>query len=324
MIVNRLLMAVAFCGCPVVNLGMNYGQITVKLKLRLKFLASFGLSIALVPIWGLGLLSASTASPTIGMVTFLVTILVLAFVPTKLGLRGSEKLMLLVGPTFYVFMAVLVTDTSNLIMLPILWIYVLSVVVLFSTRRFLASMFCIIIAFISCFYVLPFNNSYSIDGLTTPDYGIQTFEEYHNLNELKVLDANHDTTGISRKGMDIVMVETWNETCPPCIRAIVNLSKDKVLAEKLTHIYLYQSRGDRSLEGKEIFEFPQIEKKENIYVDPNNSIFRKLALSSYPTFLFFDRNGDLVYRIEGFQDRNEPTTTQRIYEVIEKLNQQKS
>jgi len=280
-------------------------------------------SLALIPLWGLGLLGANTASRVVAFFAFVLTTIVLLLIARKFDLKNTGKAVLLLGPSIYLLFTLFIIDKSLLPTFPIIWIYLLSLFVLqFKNRVLLTLLFSTILSLIYCFKIFPADHlasSINKKELTTP---LKTFDSNYDLKDFIVVNKDRDTLLIDSKKP--VIIETWNETCVPCIKAINELSKEKELNNKVTHVYLYQSRNNKSLKHNEIFNFSLINEKENIFIDPNNSIFQQLNLTSYPTFLFFNFDGDLKYSINGFQIENEPTTPQQINKIVHQFYENQS
>ncbi len=280
-------------------------------------------SLALIPLWGLGLLGANTASRVVAFFTFVLTIIVLLLIARKFDLKNTGKAILLFGPSIYLLFTLFIIDKSLLLTFPIIWIYLLSIFVLQFKNRILPTLiFSAILSVVYCFKIFPEDHLTSNTNkkeLITP---LEKLNKNYSLKDFMVVNKNYDTLLIDSKKP--VIIETWNETCAPCIKAINELSQEKELNDKVTHIYLYQSRNNKSLKHNEIFNFSLINEKENIFIDPDNSIFLQLNLTSYPTFLFFNFDGDLKYSINGFQIENEPTTPQQINKIVHQFYENQS
>lgn len=119
------------------------------------------------------------------------------------------------------------------------------------------------------------------------------------LSQYKFLDSNFDTISLSNNN-DYVIIETWNEKCPPCFKAIAGMADFyKNIETKAKHYNVYvQSR--KNIDFSKVFTFDRIKNKKSILVDLN--LQSDAALSQYPVFLVFNKHGNLIFSQIGYTD----------------------
>ena len=139
-----------------------------------------------------------------------------------------------------------------------------------------------------------------------------TEENNLNLNHYKFLNQSLDTVKIETSGKYIV-IETWNEKCPPCMKAIPEMSSFySNIKSKVTNYYVYIPIGkSKKLNTQKVFNFDKIKEKNKILVDIN--LQKDTELEEYPVFFVFDKNGNRRLLYKGY---NKEELQQKITEVI--------
>lgn len=123
---------------------------------------------------------------------------------------------------------------------------------------------------------------------------------YLNLAHFKFINSSQDTINIAPQGKFVIM-ETWNEKCPPCMKAIPEMI---VFYEEIqahaNHYYLYipNLSKNTSLDMNKVFSFDKIKTKDKILID--QSLQKDLNLDSYPVFMLFDKDGKQVFQHIGY------------------------
>jgi hypothetical protein len=139
-----------------------------------------------------------------------------------------------------------------------------------------------------------------------------TEENNLNLNHYKFLNQSLDTVKIETSEKYIV-IETWNEKCPPCMKAIPEMSSFySNIKSKVTNYYVYIPIGkSKKLNTQKVFNFDKIKEKNKILVDIN--LQKDTELEEYPVFFVFDKNGNRRLLYKGY---NKEELQQKITEVI--------
>ncbi|WMN07512.1 hypothetical protein QYS48_29010 [Marivirga arenosa] len=253
-------------------------------------------SLLLIPLWGLGLLQIDIANDFTRLLTFLFTAYIILFLKYK---QMINKGVLLIGPTFYMVATIIIRPIDELILFPITWIYFMFIILLlFGELKLLRSHIFILFIIIAFIFkdelkeeepsFLNFSKEY--DYIRKPDLLL----EYEFINYLK--DTVHIDT--QRKP---VLIETWNETCKPCIASIKEMEDDLGSYNSFHHIYLYQSNSSKSLALDSILNYKHITDKSKIYVDANNRLLKSMGLKSYPFFIIFNSEGEMKKYFSGYK-----------------------
>jgi thiol-disulfide isomerase/thioredoxin len=145
------------------------------------------------------------------------------------------------------------------------------------------------------FREIPDNDPRDVFGYPVkPDVDIKSFKFESR--------GNDSLLTIPIQGMPVI-IETWNERCVPCLRAIRDLQQFfKDNAASIGHYYVYEPELNRTFSQANVFEFEEIDRKERILIDRNNAMYEALGLSGYPYFLLFDGNGKLARIQFGYSD----------------------
>jgi thioredoxin-related protein len=122
-----------------------------------------------------------------------------------------------------------------------------------------------------------------------------------DLAHFSFINSSQDTISIDPQGK-YVIIETWNEKCPPCMKAIPEMI---VFYEEIqayaNHYYLYIPNLSKNtiLDTKKVFSFDKIKTKDKILID--QSLQKDLNLDSYPVFILFDKEGKQVFQHIGYE-----------------------
>ena len=86
--------------------------------------------------------------------------------------------------------------------------------------------------------------------------------EQTNLNEFRFLDANFDTINLTTE-KEYIIIETWNETCVPCIKAMTELPElYRKIDNRFDQYYLYEPNNKNGkVDYDKIFKFKKIKEK---------------------------------------------------------------
>lgn len=135
-----------------------------------------------------------------------------------------------------------------------------------------------------------------------------------NLSHYKFLNSNLDSIKLSGGG-EYIIVETWNEKCIPCLRAMEEMRdfyKEMETKASLYHVYI---PAKRNIDYPKVFSFEKIKKKHNILVDIN--LQKDAQLKGYPAFLVFDKSGNLVFSQIGYSSNKKKQLQDGILKAIQ-------
>ena len=127
--------------------------------------------------------------------------------------------------------------------------------------------------------------------------------EQTNLNEFQFLDANFDTINLTTE-KEYIIIETWNETCVPCIKAMTELPElYRKIDNRFDQYYLYEPNNKNGkVDYDKIFKFKKIKEKDKILFDLDKQFYTKLNIESYPYFMIYDKSGKCVYQQLGYNE----------------------
>ncbi len=279
-------------------------------------------SLLLIPIWGLTLLDAMANEFTV-LVSFVFTFFTGWYIAKKVApnLNKNSKYLILIGPTIYLMVLIIVKvfiqrDPISVFILPILWVFLFSLsAVLLNKKYFKTSG--IVVIFLSCFYsyyVFPIFYSYGSSSLSEKTE-IKLNETY-NLSDFKFINRNLDTVRLISTGKPF-LIETWRETCKPCVQSINDLQAFLSKHTAVNQIYVYEQRRKKDFSREMVFNFPKIKHKDRILIDINNDFMDKLGMPGYPYFLLFDKEGELVDYLSGYKPEFKEEYINKFKEMFE-------
>jgi hypothetical protein len=268
-------------------------------------------SLALLLIWGVGLLQIDIANEKTVFITFIFTCYSLLYFKKE---DYVSKLILLIGPGIYITATLLIKDLDGLLTFPVVWLFTLYLIVLFGSFK-LISLNTIIVSYtlIYTFYIYDYPINNQLDDRNTK----QDIRNDLNLLQFKFVNFNNDTISLLKNDKPF-LVETWNETCKPCISSIHDMQSILSSDTSFNHIYLYQYRGEKKLQIEEIFNFKPIINKDKIIIDLDNNFYNGLELNSYPYFIIFDSQGNLVEYHNGYNSQYREEVLKNLLSSIKK------
>ncbi|MFQ5447875.1 MAG: TlpA family protein disulfide reductase, partial [Saprospiraceae bacterium] len=116
------------------------------------------------------------------------------------------------------------------------------------------------------------------------------------------INSDLDTVNLLNSLDKYILLETWNETCLPCIKAMKELPDFyKSMQSKMETYYLYENSNERVRKKfDKIFNFKNIKDKTKILIDINEELYKGLNMKGFPYFLLFDSQGNLIYHSRGY------------------------
>jgi thioredoxin-related protein len=176
-------------------------------------------------------------------------------------------------------------------------------------------------AFLGYMYSYHINPIFK-EGLIMETANIEQIEEkdlkeVNNIYQYKFENNSRDTVELKNNNKFIIL-ETWNETCPPCIEAMKDLQP---LFDSLSiiadHYFLYENGSDKLYITKhKIFNFSRIYYKNDIIMDLNNKLYKDLNMQSFPYFLLFDKKGKLIDYFKGYDPKHKEYFVNRLKKMV--------
>lgn len=329
---NHILLCFRFCiGLMVNNSGSstiyafsNFDFMKKKLILTL-FSATFLL------VWGLGFLNSS-ANKTTAILAFAFTIVTPYFFQKEYPLKIQDKFIILFFPSLYLaaFTFLHGKIAFSYFINPLFISLIVLILVLNNLKDLSIFRNSFIVAFIALFYVFTlfpdWQKSRIIRETTNFDdhpsettKPKSTINESINLFDYSFITPNLDTSIISTN-KDFILIETWNETCLPCIKAFKEMPPFyKSQKEKLAVYYLYEHRKE-SVRRKfdKIFKYKKIKDKSKILIDIDQKLYLESKMNGYPYFLIFDKSGKLVFSQKGYSSDYRKDFERKILDIIKK------
>lgn len=126
-----------------------------------------------------------------------------------------------------------------------------------------------------------------------------------NLSDFSFINPSLDTVTLPMNPGQYTLLETWSETCPPCIRAMRDMPDFyRTVADKVNVYYVYENRKASARNNfQQIFAFPEIKDKSKILIDMEQNLYQALNVNGFPYFLIFDANGKLIHYLHGYGDK---------------------
>lgn len=281
------------------------------------------ISATYIPIWGLNLLDADTVenfSVCIGIFYSIVAIYYFKNLEVIKNLKYGE-LYLLIFPLFYfISTTIIFRKNSVFIYNPILWAFISLIISFkFLNSIHLRELFFIIFAsYLYGYHIYPIFKNY----VTDDKFSVVSIEEKDitlnkNIQAYSFVNYRNDTL-ILKPQRKFTLIETWNESCAPCVAAMSDLQPTfDSLNTYVDHRYLYENGSQKQLlTNLRIFSFPRITDKSKILMDVDNKFFEDSKMASFPYFLLFDDRGKLIDYFKGYDSRFKDYFTKRISEMV--------
>jgi len=284
---------------------------------KLILFLSFISSLLIIPVWGFGFLSLDTANQYTGVLALLYSFYLPNLFPKLEKQRKIQFILLLSAPIFYVLVGIY-AQNWRIFAIPIFYAFLVFGFALFlpkinSIKYHIAVLG---LALLYMFGIYPQTDmgkeTISLQNMVKPELNPNV-----NLTSLRFIDFNQDTIQLANNKP--ILIETWNQTCKPCMASIRDLQTIFEQDSSFSYIYLYQNRANKdTLSTEKIFAFKAIKNKENILIDVQNQLFKKMNLSGYPFFLVFDKKGKLVGYQEGYNPEKKEEIIQKLRDLLAK------
>lgn len=251
---------------------------------------------------------------------FLSTAVISYVLKEKLISNKKELLLSFTGPIIYMLAIFIVGEAVPTRLFfnlfgPITWAFLLVVLILIvfkskiNTEQILCSIiFCV-------FY------TFGVSHYSTINYDTTSYENIV-LNEFKIqgnkfLNNTLDTTVINPE-KKLVLVETWSQYCGPCIKSIKDLSDDiDKLKDDISHKLVYINPSDKKPMYDTLLDLNFIKPhQDKVLFDIENKYYDKMGMKSYPYFLLYDTEGNLIEYFSGYGSKLKASYMLKIEKAI--------
>jgi thiol-disulfide isomerase/thioredoxin len=168
--------------------------------------------------------------------------------------------------------------------------------------------------FLRILYLIPFSHKYH-QIITNPhlnkgyDFGIEaahvevekpaadsiTIE----LSDILLFNKLRDTVILDPEGR-YTLLETWNEKCPPCLKAMHEL-KPFYASAQFNQKYVYVRPNKKNdVDFEKLYASDIVSKKIDSHLVDYNEILYNSGIKGTPCFLLFDPSGKLVFKHLGY------------------------
>lgn len=290
-------------------------------------------SLSLIAVWGLLFLSADRPGLIgvfIGMLyTFYSSYFIRQFISKEKTLHISLKML---GPIVYLLaMLFMLPFGTHIILSPISLGFLIILFTSFDRNTFPRKHIQFFVVFFLYLYSFTlFNSWWKINSLLDKKVSpVYDFEEKKNTPPNKSILNLADQYFITST-MDSILigqhdkytlVETWNEKCPPCLKAFPAMRPVyDSLESELSQYYVYIPNIElEHLNTEKVFNFERIEEKDRILIDVD--LQQKASLTGYPYFLLFNPEGELIFIHKGF---NPAKKNALVEEIVSNMKSQKT
>jgi thiol-disulfide isomerase/thioredoxin len=132
---------------------------------------------------------------------------------------------------------------------------------------------------------------------------------------LPVYDRAGKVVDLSKEKGRLIIIHFWATWCPPCVEEVPALSKFWEKYRGRDDLVLYTVSVDK--DWKTIDDFAK--KNPNVlpvYRDPNGTTAQRFGSTQYPETYIANKNGRVIYRVQGAIEWNDPAVQQRIQQLL--------
>lgn len=132
---------------------------------------------------------------------------------------------------------------------------------------------------------------------------------------LPIYDRTGKALDLSKEKGRLIIIHFWATWCPPCVEETPALSKFWEKYRSRDDIVLYTISVDK--DWKTIDDF--LAKNPGslpIYRDPEAATAQRFGTSQYPETYIANKNGRVIYRVQGAIEWADPSVQQRIVQLL--------
>ena len=281
-------------------------------------------SLLFLPIWGLLFFEIENSNKLSICIGFVYTALSSHAILDSAIIKNIKYFYFyfLIGPIIYLITGFFFNGIGIYSLFdPVLWGFIILILSKFVIKQLdFKTLF--YIGFVSYFYAYHLNPIYK-SGLDDNRLPLEIIEEKNmelekNLSSYQFENNKGDTVNL-KANKKFILIETWNQSCPPCIMAMSDLQPlIDTLGDKVEHYYLYENGAPKlSMSKSKIYNYSHIQNKAKILLDVGNTFFKDSKMESFPCFLLFDNQGNLIDYFKGYNPKHKDYFLNRIKKMIE-------
>lgn len=272
--------------------------------------------------WMLTMLSVVTANEYSTLIGYLFTFYSLFLLKQTKWYQNINYASLLVIPAPVIFFVTgLFADSPIRVFLisPPSFVFFLTLITLFTKEIKLQS-FGVMVVFIGYLHAFHIEQNSPFEYLTEENksqINERNLNDDVNLKDFAFLDSKLDTIHFPLDKP--VLIETWNEGCRPCMASIKDLEPIFDANPNIKHIYLYEALVKKRLKPEKIITFERIKNKSKILIDVEDNFLKTTEMKSYPYFMLFDKEGNLVDYFAGYSPQYADYFKERLKQMMKEV-----
>jgi len=154
-----------------------------------------------------------------------------------------------------------------------------------------------------------------IKSLVPPESPAGSLQFLSAAPELPIFDRAGAKTDLTKEKDRLLIVHFWATWCPPCVEEIPALSKFWEKYKKRGDVTLYAISVDK--DWKTVDEF--LKKTPStlpLFHDPDAATAKRFGSFQYPETYIINKNGRVLFRVQGAVDWDNPEVRSRIEQMI--------
>jgi thioredoxin-related protein len=285
----------------------------------MKYIYLFIFSCLFFLIWGLLCLELEHSSSLSICVALVYTYIATGLVAEKYEDKNVYfYAAIFFGPTFY-FITTFIFRPFNIIgylIDPIIWCFVFFLAGLWKMRLNFSTLFLLLfVSYFYSFHLHPMGKAISEEGLLFEQVLDEKKLNDYNVNLDSFTFLNHELDTIKIKPNNkLIVLETWSGNCPPCLSAIADLQDYFDANKNIEHYYVYESNTISKYKKNKCYD--GIKNKNKIIIDMNQALFKKMGMQSYPYFIVFDTEGNVVDYLSAYSSKYKAMFLEKLEKIL--------
>ncbi len=132
---------------------------------------------------------------------------------------------------------------------------------------------------------------------------------------LPIFDRSGKKADLSKEKGRLVIIHFWATWCPPCVEEIPALSRFWDKYRGRSDIALFAISVDKDWKTIDAFSAKNPNRLP-LYRDPSSVTSQRFGTTQYPETYITNRNGRVLYRVQGAVSWDDPDVRQRIEQLL--------